>query len=190
MKTQEAIEKRSSIRDFSNKNVKFGKVLEAIDAANQAPFAGNINNLKFILIESKENKNYLAEFSQQYWVSDASWIVIVCSELRHLEEMYQDRAEMYSRQQVGAGIQNMLLSLTDQGLGSCWIGAFSEKEIKSKFKIPELWNVEAIIPIGYSKNKKVKKSRKNELEGKVFWEKWDQKFKKQKYPNEDPSTKD
>ncbi len=190
MKTHEAIQKRSSIRDFSNKSVKFGQVLEAIDAANQAPFAGNINNLKFILVESKENKNYLAEFSQQYWMSDASWIIIACSESKKLEQLYQDRAEMYGRQQAGAAIQNFLLSITEQGLGACWVGAFSEKEIKSKFRIPESWAVEALIPIGHPKNKAKKQARKNELDGKIFWEKWDQKTKPQKYPHQDPSTKD
>lgn len=190
MKTHEAIEKRISIRDFSNKSVKFGQVLEAIDAANKAPFAGNINNLKFIIIEDKKNKNNISEFCQQYWMSDAQWIVLVCSESKKLEQLYQDRGQIYGKQQAGAAIQNFLLSITDQGLGACWIGAFSEREIKSKFKIPEEWEIEAILPIGHPKIKPQKKARKNELEGKIFWEQWDQKSKKQKYPHEDPSTRD
>lgn len=190
MKTHEAIQKRTSTRDFSNKSVKFGQILEAIDSANQAPFAGNINNLKFIIIENKENKNHIAEFCQQYWISEAQWIVIVCSESKKLEQLYQDRGQIYGKQQAGAAIQNFLLSITDQGLGACWIGAFSEKEIKSKFKIPDEWGIEAIIPVGHLKNKNQKKPRKIQLEGKIFWEKWDQKSKKQKYPFEDPSTKD
>lgn len=188
MKTEEAINKRVSTRDFSNKSVKFDKILEAIDAANQAPFAGNINNLKFIIIESKENKNFVSEFCQQYWMNDAQWIIIVCSELKRLEQLYQDRGPIYGKQQAGAAIQNMLLSLTDQELGACWIGSFSEHEIKSKFKIPDSWEVEAIIPVGYPKNKKQKKARKIELEGKIFWEKWNEKNKPRKYPYEDSTT--
>ncbi|MEK6908951.1 MAG: nitroreductase family protein [Nanoarchaeota archaeon] len=188
MKTEEAINKRQSIREFSNKPIKFEAVLEAIDSANQAPFAGNINNLKFIIIQEKQNKSYIAEFCQQYWVSDSQWVVLVCSELKKLEELYQDRGEIYSKQQSGAAIQNFLLTITNQGLGACWIGSFSEKEIKSKFKIPESWNIEAIIPIGYPKNKKQKQARKISLEGKIFWEKWDQNKKPVKYPFKDPST--
>ncbi|MEK6925112.1 MAG: nitroreductase family protein [Nanoarchaeota archaeon] len=188
MKTQEAIEKRASVREFSNKPVKFGQVLEAIDAANQAPFAGNINHLKFIIVETKENKNYIAEFAQQYWINESQWVVIICSESKRLEQLYQDRGEMYGKQQAGAAIQNFLLSITEQGLGACWVGAFSEREIKTKFKIPESWQIEAIIPIGYSKSKKQKQARKNELETKVFWEKWDQKKKPLTYPHKDPST--
>lgn len=188
METQDAINKRSSVRDFSNKPVKFDLVLEAIDAANQAPFAGNINNLRFVILEKKESKSHIAEFSQQYWISDAQWVVLVCSENSKLENLYQDRGEMYSRQQAGAAIQNMLLSLTAQGLASCWVGAFSGSEIKSKFKIPEQWNIEAIIPIGYPKIRAVKKKRKIDVENKIFWGSWNEKYKPRKYPYPDPGT--
>lgn len=188
MKTHEAIHNRVSVRQYSNKKVKFGAILEAIDAANQAPFAGNINNLKFIIVESKENKSHLGEFSQQYWINDAQWIVIVCSEIKNLENLYYEKAQTYAKQQAGAAIQNLLLSLTDQGLGACWIGAFSEHEIKTKFRIPDNWEIEALIPIGYPKDKKIKKARKIELEGKIYWDVWGQNYKKIKYPHEDPAT--
>lgn len=188
MKVEEAINKRTSVRKFSNKKVKFDLVLEAIDAANQAPFAGNINNLKFIIIEKDENKNYISEFTQQYWINDSEWVVIVCSELKNLEALYQDYAEKYARQQAGAAIENLLLTLTANKLGACWIGSFSEHEIKSKFRIPESWSVEAIIPIGYPKLKAEKKKRKIDLENKIFWEQWNETNKKQKYPHKDPST--
>lgn len=188
MNTIETIKKRRSIREFSNKPVKFDFILEAIDSANQAPFAGNINNLKFIIIESKENKQFLAEFSQQYWIGDASWIILVCSELKELKTLYQDRGLIYSRQQAGAAIQNFLLSITSQGLGACWVGAFSEEEIKSKFKIPQNWDIEAMIPVGNIKNKSKRQVRKIDLENKIFWEKWDEKGKPRKYPYPDPST--
>lgn len=188
MKTQEAIESRSSIREFSNKSVKFDLVLEAIDAANHAPFAGNINNLKFLIIEEQENKNIVAEFAQQFWIAEAQWIVIVCSEIKKLENLYQDSAQKYSKQQSGAAIENMLLRLTDQGLASCWVGTFSEKEMKSHFKIPDDWEIEAIIPIAYPKNKIRKPARKTDLDKKIFWENWKMDKKPTKYPNKDPST--
>jgi nitroreductase len=188
MKTQEAIESRSSIREFSNKVVKFDQMLEAIDAANHAPFAGNINNLKFIIIETQENKNIVAEFSQQFWVADAQWIVLVCSEIKKLEDLYQNHAQSYSKQQVGAAIENMLLRITDLGLASCWVGAFAEEGIKSRFKIPKEWTIEAIVPIAYPKNKIKKQTRKIDLEKKIFWEKWGIDKKPIKFPNKDPST--
>ncbi len=188
MKTQEAIESRSSIREFSNKSVKFGEILEVIDAANQAPFAGNINNLKFLIIETQENKNLVAEYAQQYWINEAQWIVLVCSEIKRLDELYQNRAMSYSKQQVGAAIENMLLRTTDLGLASCWVGAFAEEGLKAHFKIPDGWEIEAILPIAYPKNKNNKSQRKTKLETKIFWEKWNVDKKPRSFPNKDPST--
>lgn len=189
MKLTEAINKRTSVRDFSNKPVKFEAILEAIDAADRAPFAGNLNNLKFVIVEKKESKNLIAEFAQQYWINDAQWVVVVCSELRKLEELYADRAQMYSRQQAGAAIENMLLMLTKQGIGACWVGAFSEHEIKNKLKIPDTWSIEALIPIGYQKAKEKKPARKAQLENKIFWDQWNQSKKPMKYPHKDPMTR-
>lgn len=188
MKTQEAIESRSSIRDFSNKKVKFDLVLEAIDAANQAPFAGNINNLKYLIVETQANKNIIAEYAQQYWINESQWIVIVCSEFKKLDELYQDRAQMYAKQQAGAAIENMLLRITDLGLASCWVGAFADDGIKAHFKIPDNWEIEAILPIAYPSNKLHKHARKIDLEKKIFWEKWNVDKKPKSYPNKDPST--
>jgi len=188
MKLTEAIAKRRSVRTFSNRPVNFGMVLEAIDAGNQAPLAGNINNLKYLIIENLENKKLIAEFSQQTWISDASWVVLVCTQPDKLESQYQDRGLVYNRQQVGAVIENMLLSLTDQGLGACWVGAFAESEIKSYFKIPEDWNLEAAIPIGYPKTKVKQSERKSNLDSRIYWEKWTQLKKPLKYPHQDPLT--
>ena len=188
MKVQDAIEIRQSIREFSNKPVKFGDVLEAIDAANHAPFAGNINNLKFILVSEEEKKQILAEHAQQYWIADAGWVIIVCSEQQKLEQLYDERGKSYAMQQAGAAIENILLRLTELGIGSCWIGAFADNAIKAQFKIPDKWEIEALIALGYPKNKIRKPARKTALENKIFWEKWDEKKKPISYPHKDPTT--
>jgi len=188
MKAQDAIELRQSIREFSNKPVKFDKVLEAVDAANHAPFAGNINHLKFILVSEEEKKQILAENAQQYWIADASWIIIVCSEQQKLEQLYEERGKNYSKQQAGAAIENILLRLTELKVGSCWIGSFADNAIKAHFKIPDDWEIEALVAVGYPKNKMRKPTRKVALENKIFWEKWNEKKKPQAWPYKDGST--
>ncbi|MEK6847002.1 MAG: nitroreductase family protein [Nanoarchaeota archaeon] len=188
MKAQDAIELRQSIREFSSKPVKFDAVLEAVDAANHAPFAGNINHLKFVIVNEIEKKQLLAEHAQQYWLADSSWIIIVCSEQQKLEQLYDERGKNYAKQQAGAAIENILLRLTELSVGSCWIGSFADNAIKAQFRIPDKWEVEALIAVGYPKYKMRKPTRKVALENKIFWEKWDEKKKPQKYPNKDPQT--
>ena len=173
MKFDDCVEKRCSIRKFSSKKVRWDKILEAIDAANKAPFAGNINNLKFIIVESQASKNRLAECCQQTWMSEASHIVVVCSDYKDLEKLYGDRGEIYSLQQTGAAIQNFLLKITDLKLGSCWVGAFDEEHIKRELSIPNHINVEALLPVGYiDKLSKVKSSKKAPLERIIYWGSW------------------
>jgi nitroreductase len=45
-------------------------------------------------------------------------------------------------------IEHMVLAATALGYGTCWIGAFNEKEIKRILKIPERLAVIALLPMG------------------------------------------
>lgn len=171
MKFDDVIGKRVSVRDFSGKKVKWADVLEAIDAANQAPFAGNINHLKFVVVEGSKIINEIAKQCQQDWVSDSSLVVVVCSDDSRLDS-YDDRGHLYAKQQSGAAIENFLLKIADLGLASCWIGAYNESAIKQALSVPEKINIEAVLPIGYAK-KVVKNSRKLKLESTVYWDKWE-----------------
>ena len=175
MKLDDAIKQRRSIRRFSEKKVKWADVLEAIDAALQAPFAGNINNLKFIIVQDQSRKNKLVEYTQQDWIADAQYIIVVCADYSQLEKMYDERAEIYARQHAGAAIQNFLLKITDLGLASCWIGAYTEEYIKKELKIPNDIKIEAVLPIGYvyrGTDFKVKIPKKASLEKCINWEVW------------------
>ncbi len=169
MKLLDAIEKRRSIRKFKDKKVKWSDVLEAIDSALKAPLAGNINTLKFIIVADQKTKNELAKYADQDWISDADIVAVACSDETHLKTIYEDRSSNYSKQQVGAAIQNFLLRITDLGLSSCWIGAFLESEIKTILHIPEHVNVEAILPVGYA-DEKPKLTKKESLENCIYWD--------------------
>ena len=36
------------------------------------------------------------------------------------------------------------------GLGTCWVGAFSEEEAKEVLKVPDGVRLVAIVPVGYA----------------------------------------
>jgi len=163
--------KRKSVRSFKKKKVSWKLVLDAIDVSLQGPFAGNHNGLNFLIIENKEVIKEVASFCDQSWISEAPLLVLVCSNDTHLENLYGERGRVYSRQQAGAAIQTFLLKLTELGVGSCWVGAYSDELIKQRLKIPQHIQIEAIIPMGYSDDKEGKKTKKS-LESVLYWEKW------------------
>lgn len=180
MDLDKAIKERHSCRRFSTKKVKWQDIIEVIDTANLIPLAGNIPSLRFILVDEKDKINHLAETAQQDFVGEVDYIVVVCSDPAQMERSYGKRADMYLRQQAGAAIENFLLKITDMGLASCWIGAFSEETVKDILQIPENVKVEALLPIGYEMPPKSKQRKKLDLDNILFFNIWKNKYMKPK----------
>lgn len=175
MDLDKAIKERHSVRKFSTKSVDWKDILEAIDLARLAPLAGNIQTLKFVIVNDKKKMDELADACQQNFVDQAQYILVLCSDPTQVTRNYGDRAEMYCRQQAGAAIENFLLKITELGLASCWVGAFSETSVKNILKIPDNINVEAILPVGYEMPPKGKQRIKPDLHNTVYFNKWKEK---------------
>lgn len=171
MEFDEVIHRRRSVRNYSGRKIGWKDVLDAIDVAIQSPFAGNMNNFKFIIIEDASMISNIAAFCEQLWIDSASIIVLVCSDDKNLENMYGERGRVFSRQQAGAVVQTFLLKLADLGIGGCWVGAYSDDLLRSKLDIPQEVQIEALIPIGYPSGPVKKKAKKN-LENVLYWERW------------------
>jgi nitroreductase len=150
MELSKAISSRRSTRSFKKKAADWRIVLEAIDAANNAPSAGNFNHLKYIVVQEKEKIKKIAKHSSQTWINEAPLVVVVISDDSYLENHYGERGRIYAKQQSGAAIQNLLLTLVDKGLSATWVGASADRSPKK---------------------------RKKELEDTIYWEKWDKQKK-------------
>lgn len=168
------LQKRRSIRRYSNKKISFDDVAEICNSARFAPCAANIFTTRIIIIQNKEKIEKIADAClNQEFIKDAPYVLVVCSQDSLLKKSYREFAERYARQQTGASIQNMLLKTTELGLATCWIGAFEENEIRSLLKIPEECRIDAILPIAKPFPKmKIQEKRKPELKNIVFFEKW------------------
>ncbi|MDP1728950.1 MAG: nitroreductase family protein [archaeon] len=178
MDVDKAIKERHSVRVFKKeKKPNYREVISAIDAARKAPLAGNNYALKYILVQDKEIIKQLAEAAQQNFIADVSYILVVCSDKKELNKLYYERGKMYSHQQAGAAIENLMLKLVDLGLSTCWVGAFSDQIVKRVLQIPENIDVEAILPIGYEMGK-AKQRTKPDLDDVLFFDLWKNKFMK------------
>lgn len=168
------LKERKSIRSYSVKNVSFENIIKICEAARYSPMAGNIYTVRLIIVSNKETKQKLVEAAlDQEFILDAPYIIVVCSDISNLERAYGERAAIYSRQQAGAAIENMLLKVTELGLASCWIGAFEENAVKRILNIPDKIQVEAILPIANPLGEPQAK-KKPELKQIVYFEKWNQ----------------
>lgn len=177
MDLKRAIKERHSVRDFSSKTPDWRKIIECIDSMLYAPIAGNVPIHKFILISDLNKIPKIAKLCQQEFIADTEYIVVVCSNTKKLEKMYENDAQKYAKQSTGAAIQNFLLTLTDQELATCWIGLYDEKELKRLLKIPDDTTVEALFPIGYE-GKRSKPIRKSDLDANLFFDEWGNRYMK------------
>ena len=149
----ELIKSRRNVRSFVPKFVSWENVSKVIDAARHAPSCGNIQNWKFIVVMKPEGKQTLAELShEQYEISMASVLIVVCGEPEKAERYYGDRGKnLYSIQNCAAAVENMLLEAQSLGLSTRWVGAFDEDGVKETLGIPAEVSVEAIVALGYAK---------------------------------------
>lgn len=177
------VKKRKSIRKFlPNKEVSWKEVVDLVDYANYIPLAGNIPILKFIMADDKNTIVKVSQACQQEFIADASALIIVCSQKKQLINNFDKNGEVFSHQEAGAAINNILLAITQTGLASCWIGHFSDRIIRRTFKIPKDVDIEAIIPIGYEAPLVMgdKKSipKKPKVEDSLFFGEWDKNKRK------------
>ena len=72
-------------------------------------------------------------------------------------------------------MQNLVLTATDLGLGTCWVAAFErngEEEIKKVLNLPKDLRVIAMTPLGYPDEEKGPIADRKPFETIVHNEKW------------------
>lgn len=183
MELDTAIQKRKSVRKYKSKKPDWRDIVECIEAARYAPMAGGYYTLKFIIIDDKEAIQRLSEAAQQDWITEAGYVIVVCSNPERTIKDFPGRGENYVMQQAGAAIQNILLKITEKGLSACWVGHFVEEIVRRNLGIPESAQIEALIPVGYE-SRKEKLKRKIDLDNILYFYKYKNK-RMQKLPKMD-----
>ncbi|MEI7719145.1 MAG: nitroreductase family protein [archaeon] len=172
-----AIKSRKSVKNFDGKVPSWKKVIQAIDVARFAPMAGNMFSVKFIIVEDRNKIDKIAGASQQPFVSKAGALVVLTSNREKVRKMFDANEKGFAQQQAGAVIQNFLLTLTEKGIDSCWVGFFDDDIVRSAVGVPGSEEVEAVIAIGFAGKQPVSKKQKADLENIVFFEKYGAKKK-------------
>ena len=152
MEFSEVLAKRRSVRHFNTKrDVDDADVRALLLAATIAPSAGNIQPWRFTVVRSPEARERLGAAMHQRWAAAASVIIVVSTDPRPCYARYSDRGEgLYAIQDSAAAVENILLTVVDRGLASCWIGAFDEEAVRDALGIKPPIRPIAVLPIGYS----------------------------------------
>ncbi|MFC1915974.1 nitroreductase family protein [Chloroflexota bacterium] len=159
MELKEAIRKRQSVRDYEDKPVPEEKLRNVLEAARLAPSSSNRQPWKFIVVKDSERRQALARAANnQAFVGEAP--VIIAAVATNPEEVMACGVPRYAVN-LAIAVDHMTLAAADEGLGTCWIGSFSQQEVREILGIPEKYKVVTIFPLGFPRREKETKKRKS-----------------------------
>ena len=147
MDVKEAIIRRRSIRTFVRRQVEDEKLQRVLEAARLAPSARNMQEWKLIVVKDKGTRERLMKAAgNQTFVAQAPVVIAACGVLAD----YTMRCGQLSYPvDVAIAVDHMTLQAHAEGLGCCWVCAFSEPEVKEILGIPENVRVVALLTLGY-----------------------------------------
>jgi nitroreductase len=168
IKLLDLILSRQSDRKYSEKPVEKEKLERILEAGRMAPSACNAQPWKFIVVDEPKLLGQVAEaasaklIGMNTFVGQAPVMIVVVREKPNMSSKVGAtiKNKDYSLIDIGISSENVCLQATAEGLGSCIIGWFDEREIRKILDIPRSKRVELIITIGYSLSEMRVKKRK------------------------------
>ena len=164
MELFEAIGKRVSIRDYTDQLIERKLLEKIVEAGSRAPSARAVEPWEFVVITEKMTLKKLGEISPNgsFIKNSQAAIVLFCRDTK------------YYLEDGCAAIENMLLAITDLGLGACWIAGDKKeytKEIGDLLGAEEDMKLIGLLSLGWP-NENKQQAKKRKLESVIHWERF------------------
>ncbi|MCM8818820.1 MAG: nitroreductase family protein [Candidatus Omnitrophica bacterium] len=151
MDIYEIIKKRRTIRRFKQKEIPLELLEKFVDMARIAPSGANMQPLEYIIVNDKKMVEQI--FPLTGWAGylgkdgpppegqrPVAYIVVLIN---------KDIKSPTPQHDSGAAIENILLSAIYEGIGTCWIGSVNREKLREILKIPENYEIDTIVALGY-----------------------------------------
>ena len=143
------IESRKSVRSYKSQEIEEEKLNYILEAFRKAPSAKNLQPWKLVVVKNRNIiKDLAIACNNQTFLEEAPVLIAACA---NEEEAYGRMGGYLTSYpiDIGLALEHLILAATEQGLGTCWIGAFKEQLVKDILKVPEDVRVVALTPVGY-----------------------------------------
>jgi len=145
----DVVRTRRSVRTYRPEPIPQEVLSRVLDAARIAPSGSNRQPTRLIVVKDEQTKKNLVPLCHnQAFVAAAP--VVICAVGRNIN---YDRGEWMGDYamivDVAIAVDHLTLAARAEGLGTCWIGSFSNARLREFFKLPEDVNVVALTPLGY-----------------------------------------
>lgn len=174
MELLQIMKSRRSIREYTADKIPSDKLNMILQAGLLAPSSKNIRPVEFIVVEDRTVLKKLAKSKQAGAgvLSNASCAIVVIGDVRMADAWIED---------CSLAMGYMLLMAENMGVAACWVqerlrktllGKDSGLYVKETLRIPEYYEVEAILSLGISEKKEAPRQWDETEQNKVHWEKF------------------
>ena len=158
MEVHEAIAKRYSVRTYQDKPVEADKLARVLEAARLAPSGSNRQPWKFVVVTDAEIRAKLVPACRDQKFVGAAPVVIAGVGLMPDRMMGCDVPG--DPVDVAIALEHIALAAVAEGLGTCWIGAFIQDQVRDVLGVPETAKVIDLMALGYPADQPRPKDRK------------------------------
>jgi nitroreductase len=168
MSLYELMLSRRSIRQFKPSPVSRDILEELVNSARLAPSGANLQPLEFVVVDDEEIRRmlfpclrwaaYIApEGNPKPGCEPTAYVVILVN---------MDVRKSGFERDVGAAVENMILTAWEERIGSCWIANADTKRIQKMLKIPENYKVDSVLALGYPDEEPIAEEMKDSVK---YW---------------------